>query len=48
MFLNLGDDPAAPGAWERMRCEALVPTDVVRGPVEGVFTLAGCEQLPVP
>jgi len=48
MFLNLGDDPAAPGAWERFRCEALVPNDVVRGAVEGVFTLEGCEQLPIP
>jgi len=48
MFLNLGDDPFAPGAWERFRCEGLVPNDVVRGAVEGVFTLEGCELLPVP
>ena len=47
-FLNLGDDPLAPGAWERMRCEELVPTASVRGPAEGVFTLVGCEQLPIP
>ncbi len=46
MFLNLGDDPFAPGAWERHRCEDLLrtdPEDVREG-----FTLAGCEPLPVP
>jgi hypothetical protein len=47
MFLNLGDDPSAPGAWERFRCEELAP------PREGdpdprIFTIGGCEQLPVP
>jgi hypothetical protein len=48
MFLNLGADPTAPGAWERFRCEALVPTDGVRDPGEGVFTVEGCEMLPIP
>lgn len=48
MFLNLGADPAAPGAWERFRCEELIPTEVVRGPVDGVFTLGSCDQLPIP
>jgi len=48
MFLNLGDDPSAPGAWERMRCDELVPTAIVRGPAEGVFTVEGCEMLPIP
>lgn len=48
VFLNLGADPSAPGAWERFRCEDLVPADNVRGPAEGVFTLDGCEQLPIP
>ena len=48
MFLNLGDDPLAPGAWERFRCEAVVPTEPIRAPREGVFRLEGCEQLPVP
>ena len=48
MFLNLGDDPLAPGAWERHRCDALVPTDRVPGPGEGAFTLNGCEPLPIP
>ena len=48
MFLNLGADPAAPGAWERFRCEELIPTEVVRGPFDGVFTLGSCDQLPIP
>ncbi len=49
MFLNLGDDPRAPGAWERIRCEELVPTEPGPDPVEGgVFTIKGCEQLPLP
>lgn len=48
MFLNLGDDPRAPGAWERFRCEALVPNDAFRGPVDSVFSLDGCELLPLP
>ena len=42
MFLNLGDDPSAPGAWERFRCEELVANPVM------VFVQEGCEQLPVP
>jgi hypothetical protein len=48
VFRNLGRDPTAPGAWERMRCETLVPTELVRGPAEGAFTLTGCEMLPIP
>jgi len=48
MFFNFGQDHAAPGAWERMRCESLVPSDEARGPVVGVYTLTGCEQLPIP
>ena len=48
MFLNLGADPSAPGAWERFRCEDLVPSGGVRGPDESLFSLGGCEQLPVP
>ncbi|HET9416674.1 MAG TPA: hypothetical protein VFP30_03960 [Candidatus Limnocylindria bacterium] len=48
VFRNLGGDPNAPGAWERMRCENLVPTDLVRGPAEGAFTVTGCEMLPLP
>jgi hypothetical protein len=42
MFLNLGDDPSAPGAWERFRCEELVADPVL------IFVQEGCEQLPVP
>jgi hypothetical protein len=42
MFLNLGADPSAPGAWERFRCEALVPDR------DRVFIQEDCEQLPVP
>ena len=48
VFRNLGSDPGAPGAWERMRCRELVPTEVDRDPLEGVFTLEDCEMLPVP
>ena len=48
MFHNLGGGLSEPGAWERMRCESLVPTDVVRGPAEGAFTLTGCQMLPLP
>ena len=48
MFLKLGDDPLAAGAWERFRCDGLVPNDVVRGAGEASFTLGGCELLPVP
>ena len=48
VFRNLGSDPAAPGAWERMRCQTLVPTGVDRDPLEGVFTLEDCEMLPIP
>lgn len=42
MFLNLGDDPGAPGAWERFRCEELAANPVT------VFAQEGCEQLPIP
>jgi hypothetical protein len=42
MFLNLGDDPSAPGAWERFRCEELVADPVT------VFVQHDCEQLPIP
>jgi hypothetical protein len=48
IFRNLGGGVSAPGNWERMRCESLVPTEVVRGPAEGAFTLTGCEMLPIP
>ena len=48
VFRTLGIDPAAPGAWERMRCETLVPAEPVPGPDEGAFTLTGCEMLPIP
>ena len=47
MFLNLGDDPSASGAWERFRCEDLVANETLRG-ADGVFSLEGCEQLPLP
>jgi hypothetical protein len=42
MFLNLGADPSAPGAWERFRCEILAPDP------DHVFIQEGCELLPVP
>lgn len=48
MFHNLGSDPSAAGSWERMRCETLVPTELVRGPTDGAFTVTGCEMLPLP
>jgi hypothetical protein len=48
VFRNLGSDPDAPGAWERMRCRSLVPTEGIRDPFEGVFTLEDCEMLPIP
>jgi hypothetical protein len=48
IFRNLGGAGAAPGSWERMRCESLVPTEPVPEPGEGSFTLEGCEMLPVP
>ena len=47
MFHNLGDDPSAPGAWERFRCEELAPPRQ-DDPVPGTFTIGGCEMLPVP
>jgi len=42
MFLNLGDDPSGPGAWERFRCEELVANPVM------IFVQEDCEQLPIP
>jgi hypothetical protein len=42
MILNLEADPSAPGAWERFRCEALVPDP------DHVFIQEDCQQLPVP
>lgn len=48
MFLNLGDDPSAPGAWERFRCEELASIEPEDPQPSGLFTLTGCDQLPVP
>jgi hypothetical protein len=48
MFLNLGDDPLAPGAWERFRCEDVIPSGPSDVQAPGSFALDACEQLPVP
>jgi hypothetical protein len=47
IFHSLGDDPDAPGAWERMRCEELAPPRD-GDPDPQILTIGGCEMLPVP
>jgi hypothetical protein len=53
MFHDMGIGWSEPGAWERFRCEALVPSSEgvqAQPPVADrfMYTLEGCEQLPVP
>ena len=53
VFLDMTQDAFGSGAWERLRCTALVPVDDVNDPPnlvlpdEMVFIQDGCEPVPV-